>query len=132
MIEISNFDWHNYTILIADDDEMNYILLTFMLEETTVSIVRAENGAEAVDLCKSDKKIDLILMDVKMPIMDGIDATRAIKSFRPNLPIIIQSAHILEEVKQNCFAAGCDNFFDKPFDENIFYNVIDSHLKKNS
>lgn len=130
MIDISDFDWHQYTILIADDDEMNYILLSFMLEETRVQILHAENGSEAVDMCKSDKKIDLILMDVKMPVMDGIDATKAIKSFLPQLPIIIQSAHILDEVKQSCLLAGCDDFFTKPFDEDKFYNVIDYFLKK--
>ncbi|NDP22892.1 MAG: response regulator [Paludibacter sp.] len=130
MKDLSDFDWSEYTILIADDDDGNFILLTFMLDDVKASVIRASNGLEAVEACKSNQKIDLVLMDVKMPVMDGIEATRTIKSFRPDLPIIMQSAHIIEDVKLYCFDAGCDEFLVKPFIEDLFYQLIDSYLKK--
>ncbi|MDD3320404.1 MAG: response regulator [Paludibacter sp.] len=130
MIDESAFDWSKYTILIAEDDECNFVLLKFMFLATKVNILRAENGVDAVTLCRSNQQIDLVLMDVKMPIMDGIEATRTIKSFRSNLPIIMQTAHILEEVKLNCYDAGCDEFFTKPFDEEKFYSVIETFFKR--
>ena len=130
MIDEYKFDWSKFRILIAEDDMANYILLKYMLEESKVTVIRAKNGNEAVEICKSEDKIDLVLMDVKMPVMDGIEATSAIKTFRPDLPIIMQSAHILDEVRLNCIEAGCDDFFIKPFNEELFFQVIDSYLKK--
>jgi CheY-like chemotaxis protein len=130
MIDLSVLDWSEYTILIADDDDGNYTLLWYMLTDVKSSVIRASNGLEAVEACKSNNKINLVLMDVKMPVMDGIESTRAIKSFRTDLPIIMQSAHIIEDVKLNCFDAGCDDFLVKPFDEDLFYQLINSYLKK--
>ena len=131
MIDESIFDWSKNTILIAEDDECNFVLLKFMFLATKVNILRANNGSEAVDLCKSNPNIDIVLMDVKMPVMDGIEATGKIKSFKPELPIFMQTAHILEEVKTNCYNAGCNEFFTKPFEEDKLYNTIDSYLKRN-
>lgn len=131
MVSEGIYDWSNYTILIADDDEGNYTLLMFMLEDTKVNLLWAKDGVEAVEYCKSEPVIDLVLMDVKMPNMDGIEATRAIKLLNPNLPVVMQSAHILEEVKATCFEVGCSEFLTKPFDEDLFYNVVEFYLNKN-
>lgn len=131
MVNEGLYDWSNYTILIADDDEGNYTLLRFMLEDTKVNLLWAKDGVEAVEYCKSESVIDLVLMDVKMPNVDGIEATKTIKLLNPDLPIVMQSAHILEEVKLTCFEVGCNEFLTKPFDEDIFYKVVDFNLNKN-
>lgn len=122
----NKYDWSKNNILIAEDDIGNFTLLRYVLEDTKINVIRAINGIEAVNICNSNPNIDLILMDLKMPEMNGIEATKAIKSFLPDLPIIILSAHVIDEVKNNCFEAGCDKFISKPFDNEEMLEMINS------
>ncbi|MHB1195958.1 MAG: PAS domain S-box protein [Lutibacter sp.] len=118
----------NCTILIAEDEEVNFIFLEILLEDKLklpCNIIHAKDGLEAVELCKNNLEIELVLMDIKMPKMDGHEATRKIKEFRPNLPIIAQTAYSTPEEKEKAFLAGCDDFISKPINK----DDLDSKLK---
>ncbi|NJB37726.1 PAS domain S-box protein [Croceivirga sp. JEA036] len=120
-----------FVILIAEDEEINYFFLnTYIkkIKEAQLTVIRARDGEEAVEFCKEHPEIDLILMDVKMPIMDGLEATEIIKKMRPDLPIVVQTAFSLEEDKAKAFEAGCDGFLSKPIDKNLLKDVLQEKL----
>jgi CheY-like chemotaxis protein len=100
-------------ILIAEDEENNYILMEQHLEEFNYEILYAENGQKAVDMCLANKSIDLILMDIKMPVMDGHTAAVFIKTFRPDIIILAQSAYALEYEREK-YGKAFDDFINKP------------------
>ena len=99
-------------ILIAEDNDSNYILMNYILKRH-YEFFRARNGQEAVDLALSEKP-DLILMDLKMPVMDGLEATRQIKAEMPDLPIVALTANAFDSDRQAALEAGCDDFLSKP------------------
>lgn len=99
-------------ILIAEDTDSNYLLLSIMLRKE-YEIIRAMNGKEAVDICRNDRP-DLVLMDFKMPVMDGLEATRQIRSFDKDLPIIALTANAYDSDREHAFEAGCDDYMSKP------------------
>ena len=99
-------------ILIAEDNDSNYILMNYILKRH-YEFFRARNGQEAVDLAVSEKP-DLILMDLKMPVMDGLEATRQIKAEMPDLPIVALTANAFDSDRQAALEAGCDDFLSKP------------------
>ena len=122
-------DWSGKTILIAEDEEVNFIYLQTALSGTNVNVLRACNGQDAVDIAKVNPNIDLILMDIKMPKMNGIEATRAIKSFRSDIIIIAQTAFAMEEDRKNCFTVGVDDFIAKPVRYKLLFDTLDKYLK---
>ena len=99
-------------ILIVEDNDSNYMLMSFILKKH-YEFNRARNGQEAVTMV-DDNKPDLILMDLKMPIMDGLEATRQIKAKYPDLPIIALTANAFDTDREEAMAAGCDDFLSKP------------------
>jgi CheY-like chemotaxis protein len=108
-------DWSNRTFLIAEDDEISFKYLNLILtRKTNVNVIWAINGQIAVDFCQQYNHIDLVLMDVQLPVIDGIEAIRQIKAFKPNLPIIVHTANAYGEECDRCFDAGCDEFLTKP------------------
>ncbi|WP_459209479.1 response regulator [Aquimarina rhabdastrellae] len=118
-------------ILIAEDGEVNFLYLKTILNKMTgydFTIHRAKNGKDAVELCKTEQNIDLVLMDIKMPIMDGYDATKYIKKLRPDLPIIAQTAYTTKDDIDKALSAGCDDFVAKPVDRNILKPMIQKHI----
>jgi len=104
----------NNLILIAEDEESNYMLLKTVAEGAGFSTLHAIHGAEAVELCHQYPEIGLILMDIKMPVMNGLLATKHIKSFRPDLPVIALTAHAQTGDRQRMLDAGCDEYMAKP------------------
>lgn len=124
-----DYDWAQYTILIAEDEETNFIYLETALIKTKVNIIRAKNGKEAVEAAKVHPSIDLILMDIKMPEMNGLEATRSIKSFRKDVPVIAQTAFAMDEDKRNCSAVGCDDFLAKPIRYTVLLGTLAKYLK---
>lgn len=112
------------TILIAEDEDYNFMLLQELLSVLKVHIIRARNGNEAVEICMSDTPIHLILMDIKMPGMDGYEAARRIKELRPKVTIIAQSAYYTEADKAKAFASGCSDFISKPFKQDTLLSKV--------
>ena len=114
------------TILVAEDEESNFELVRIVLQKR-YHLVRARNGIQAVTKSE-DEKPDLILMDIRMPEMDGLDATRIIKEVNSNIPIIALSAYAFEENIREAKAAGCDDFLAKPFRVEDLIEIIKKYI----
>jgi len=108
------FFWPDKKIMITDDEEMNFLFLQEVLRETQAELVWCKNGKDASDKVVGGEYFDLILMDIRMPVMDGLEATKRIKSHTSEIPIIIQSAYAMEIDKKKGFDAGCDGYAEKP------------------
>lgn len=122
-----------YRVLIAEDEEINYIFMREILssiENVNLEILHAKNGQEAIDICRSSKKIDLILMDIKMPVLNGLEATKYIKQMNADLPIIVQSAYASNADKEIAFNLGCDEYLSKPIDTDKLINLTLRYLTK--
>ncbi|SEL42615.1 His Kinase A (phospho-acceptor) domain-containing protein [Aquimarina amphilecti] len=120
-----------HVVLIAEDGEVNFLFLKTVLTKMIdfeFIIYRAKNGKEAVEICQENEKIDLVLMDIKMPIMDGYDATKRIKKMRPDLPVVAQTAYSTEEDIEKALEAGCDDFLAKPVDRKILKPILDKYI----
>ena len=109
-------------ILVAEDNDSNFILMTYILKKF-YQFERAKNGQEAVDMVEKGE-YDLVLMDIKMPIMDGLEATKRIKETHPSLPIIALTANAFDSDRQMAFDAGCDEFLSKPISSDLCLRTI--------
>lgn len=114
---------YKYTILIAEDDDVNFLLLNLWLN-SHFNIIRALNGMEAVQLFEKHNSIDLILMDIRMPYMDGIDATKLIRKSNIDIPIIAHTAYAMNEESISIRKAGCNRVLIKPFSRDQLINVL--------
>lgn len=112
------------TILIAEDDDANFMLLKAILNMPFLNILHAENGLQTIDLALFHPEIELILMDIKMPEVDGFEATSQIKCFRPDLPIIALTAYSNSEDKEMAFKSGCNDFLTKPIRREILLRKL--------
>lgn len=124
------YEWKNKTILVAEDDEGNFFLLRCYLEETNANIIRAFDGQEAIDICKSNTDIDIILMDNRMPNKDGLEATIEIRKFNKTIPIISVTAFAFDENEQKALDAGCNYFLTKPLTEENLFPIIEKFFAK--
>lgn len=111
-------DWHNRTILIVEDVMPNFVFLQSALQKTQAKIVHSPNGNDAVKKCLDDKNIDLVLMDLHLPGMDGLAATREIKNQRPDVTVIAHTAFVLSGERKKSQDAGCDDYIAKPIRSN--------------
>ena len=116
-------------ILIAEDDDVNYLYLSAVLSSSDYSFVRAGNGQEAIDLASSEPCIKLILMDLKMPVLSGYEAFKVIRKTRPDLPVIAQSAYIISEDEKRHIYKGFDAYITKPIQEEILLSLIRQYWK---
>ncbi len=114
------------TLLIAEDDNNNYYLMKKLLADLNIKILRAANGIEAVDICRSGEQIDMVLMDIKMPVMDGYEATRQILEQSPGMRIIAQTAYADDE--KMALKSGCAGFISKPFDKRHLLNMVKNNI----
>ncbi len=118
------------TILVAEDEDMNVAYLQEVFADTKANILWARNGQEAVDTARENKNIDLILMDIKMPVMNGYDATKAIREFNKDVVIIAQTAYALTGEKEKTIAVGCNYYITKPIEVTLLMNTINGFLNK--
>lgn len=126
---ISHIDWSERSILIVEDEEINFLFIETLLSMTRAKVTHAWNGKQAVDqVMLGSSKIDLILMDLKMPIMDGYDATKEILAMRPSLPIIAQTAFTLGDDRGKSITAGCVDFITKPIRKQELISIISKYL----
>ncbi|MGB5990230.1 MAG: response regulator [Marinifilaceae bacterium] len=123
-------DWSNKTVLIAEDADDNYFLLSAILKKTKLNLIRAKNGQEAVDICKENDNIDAILMDLSMPLMDGLEATVLIKAFNKDIPIIAQTAYAMEADRDRTVKAGCDDYISKPIRRNVLIELLNKYINR--
>ncbi len=121
--------WKDKVILVAEDVTTNFLLIKTALNKTGVNLVWAKNGQEAVDLCKSEDQLDLILMDVRMPVMDGFEATQVIRNILPDIPIIAQTSYAMDGDREKSLASGCTDYISKPFNIKDFIGLIAKYLE---
>ncbi|MFA4180536.1 response regulator [Xylanibacter rodentium] len=110
------------TVMIAEDNDSNYMLMTYILKHN-YSVVRARNGQEAIDMAEKGG-VDLILMDLKMPVCDGLEATCRIKSMMPDIPIVMLTANAFDTDRRKAMDVGCDEFLSKPVNREKCLSVI--------
>lgn len=115
-------------VLIAEDDEYSDIYLTLLLQKFSKEILHAKTGKEAVEICLDNKDIDLILLDIKMPVMDGYTALTKIREFNKKSVVIAQTAYRVTGDKENLKKSGCDDYINKPINETELTEVIWKHL----
>lgn len=111
-------------ILIAEDELLNMLYMETILKSTAAVIIKAANGFEAVELCRTHPEISVVIMDLKMPGMNGFDATKEIKSFRKDVLIIAVTAFAMNEDKKNALEAGCDEYLAKPASKSDIIGIL--------
>ena len=115
------------TILVAEDEEYNMMYIDVLFSKTNFKTIKAINGKQAVELFKKHPEIDLILMDIQMPIMNGNEAMKEIKKIKSSIPVIAISAFAMESEKEVALKNGFDSYLPKPIDKNLLFNTIDKH-----
>ena len=110
-------------ILVAEDEEYNYLYLDELLNKLGLKHVQAKDGKEAIDICRENENVTLVLMDIKMPVIDGYTAAQKIKEFSPKIPIIAQSAYALEHEREK-FRDVFDDYLAKPINKEIFLMTL--------
>ncbi len=121
----------NKTLLIVEDDESSFEYLLAITKALKTKIIWAKDGQEAIDVCRKQTNIDLILMDIHMPVLNGYDATKVIKTINPNLPIIAQTAFAIAGDKEKAIAVGCDDYISKPIKKEILLKLINKYVGNN-
>ena len=123
-----NVEGRDLKILIVEDDTPSVMLLSLIIKLLGRNILKARNGLEAVEVCRNNPDIDLILMDIQMPLMGGYEATRLIREFNKDVVIIAQTAYGLAGEMEKAIKAGCNDYISKPIDKNLLLEVILKHL----
>jgi len=116
------------TVLIAEDEQSNFDFLKILLTRMNIRVLWAKDGLEAISMCENDPSINLVLMDIKMPLLNGYEATRIIKKKRPELPIIAQTAYAMTADKLEAEKAGCDGYLSKPIKIHQITEILGNHL----
>jgi len=122
------YQWNDKVILIAEDEDDNFMYLEQLLAPSQVTLMRATNGKEAVDKCTMNEHIDVVLMDIRMPIMNGYQATQEIKSFRKNLPVVVLTAYTMSGEKEKSFKSGCDDYISKPITSKELFVTLSKYI----
>lgn len=123
-------DLSTCSILIVEDEPSCCQYLKAALKRTKAILFWAKDGQSAVDFMRNNEKINIVLMDIKLPVMNGYRATELIKMQFPEIPIIAQTAYALPGDREKCFEVGCDDYLSKPFSTFKLYNVIHNQLNK--
>ena len=111
------------TILVAEDVASNYLFIDILLRSKNYNVLHAMNGYEAVETVRQ-QAVDLVLMDLKMPVMDGLTEIEKIREFKPDLPIIVLTASILPSNRETAFHVGCNDYMTKPIDSKFLMETI--------
>jgi signal transduction histidine kinase/CheY-like chemotaxis protein len=126
----TDYDWSKYTVLIVEDDIINFKVIEAMLRNTKINIIHADNGVMAIDYVRLFPHIDIVLMDVHLPELSGLEATGRIKKINKTLPVIAQTANAMSEDKEKCLEAGCVDYISKPIDMDELITKISKYLSE--
>jgi len=118
-------------ILIVEDEIYSMMLLLEYVKSYSKEVIQAFNGEEAISLCKNNPDIDLVLMDIRIPILDGYEATKQIRIFNKDVVIIAQTARSLYGERVIALAAGCNDYISKPLKRDSLYKLISDHFHIN-
>jgi CheY-like chemotaxis protein len=111
-------------VLIAEDDETSMYYLKLVLKKMAHEIIAVSTGTDAVEACRNNSDIDLVLMDIKMPLMGGLEATEKIREFNQDIVIIAQTAYAQSNDSKIALEAGCNDYIAKPIDNEVLRNMI--------
>ncbi len=126
---VENFNKSNFKVLVAEDDLINYKYLEKLLNIYGIKPIHAKNGIEAVNAVENHPDIKLVFMDIKMPKMNGYEATEKIKKTYPHIPVVVQTAYAMAEDKEKALQAGCNDFITKPTNKTRIQNVLLKYLE---
>ena len=116
--------------LVVEDDPVSFLLLKEILKPTNYQVYHSENGKDAVEFIQKNTDVDLILMDVNLPVMNGHEATKEIRKFNPKIPIIAQTANAMSGDKEKALEAGCTDFLTKPIQAKLLLEKVSLYLSK--
>lgn len=122
------YNWQGRVIVIAEDVDTNYLLLKSILADTHAQIFWARDGEEVINICEQSRKVDVVLMDIQMPKINGYDATAIIKNRFPDIIVIAQTAYAMPNDNVRCFEVGCNDYVSKPINATLLLQKIESHL----
>jgi len=117
------------TVLLVEDQKYNLLVLKKMLERSEINVIAVENGLDAVKICQENMDIDLVLMDIKMPLMDGYVAMKEIKKIKPDMKVIAETAYALAGDKNRILDAGFDGYLPKPITQESLDEIIKLNFK---
>jgi hypothetical protein len=120
----------NLKTLIVEDDEISYSLLIRIVQKISTEVLHAITGVQAVEACRNNPDLDLVLMDIRMPQMDGLEATRQIRQFNKDVIIIAQTAYAFSGDIEKAIEAGCNDYISKPINITSLFELITKHIKK--
>ncbi len=129
-MDYTRYQWPDKKILIADDDILSRKYFAKVLEPTRALLNFVKNGNEAVKYCTQNPDTDLILMDIKMPLKDGLTATRELKKIFPEIPVIVETAYAFDYDKANAKDSGADEFITKPILREQLFKLLEKHLER--
>jgi CheY-like chemotaxis protein len=116
-------------VLVAEDDESNFVFLSELLKPYKVEIFHATTGEQVLELVEKNPDVSIVLMDIKMPGMNGLEATKAIKSKYPDIPVIAQTAYAFANDKDRALEAGCDNYVTKPIAKDVLVDILKHYIE---
>lgn len=122
---------NNLKILIAEDEVTSEEYITIIVQKLGKEIINVKTGTKALDDCRNNPDIDLVLMDIRMPGMDGYEATRKIREFNKDVIIIAQTVYVLSGDHEKAIEAGCNDYISKPINKEELFEKIEKHLRKN-
>lgn len=123
------YDWKGKSILVVEDDHINFNYLDVLLKPTKAKIYHAEKGEDAIELCRKNSFFNIVLMDIRLPGINGLETTRKILAIRKNLPVIAQTAYAADEDRNAAISAGCCEFLAKPIRANEMLDLIKKYFE---
>jgi len=125
-----DFDFTGKVVLVVEDNMISFKLISAVLSRVKVEVIHASNGLQAIEMCGTSDSFDLVLMDMQMPEMNGLEATQKIKLIRPNLPVVATTANTFDEDAEACRKAGCDAFLSKPLQFRKLFELMQSIFER--
>jgi CheY-like chemotaxis protein len=126
----TSYSWPNKVVLVVEDDLSSLMLLKAILSKTGVRVLVAEDGESAIDVIQSKLKVDMVLMDIKLKGLSGLEATKQIRKLQPNLPVIAQTACAISGDMERCFDAGCNAYLTKPISRDKLLETMDYYFRR--
>jgi len=124
------FDFTGKSVMVVEDTLMSYKLFSAVLSQVNATVTHASNGREAIELCSGNLHFDVVVMDIQMPEVNGIEATREIKKLRPGLPVIAATANTFDDEEAACREAGCEAFITKPLQFRKLFELMQSFFDR--
>lgn len=125
-----DFDFSDKVVLVVEDNAISFKLIAAVLKQVKANVVHASNGRMAIEACSGDRHFDLVFMDMQMPEVDGLEATRKIKEMRPWLPVVATTASTYDENAEACREAGCDAFLTKPLQFRRMFELMQTFFDR--